>query len=461
MVTEDNTNRGGRPALAAGEQSVPLTFRVPASLRDRLDQALAGRPRSERLQEWTAAGTTRLEEQADATALRSRYDRTRPPTNPGRIAQTMETVDADLLLTEQLGYLPDSGHLSALEVYGPLKRMMAGIGHLRDRGNVHYRLDWATQPTRVGVEHGEPVWRREGEVTVWSHSGAWTTRPVLATATVALTLHWGQATWSGVGPGTILVASGNRRDATRFTGTICAHLIADLVPSLLVRQQVAEIMDRPEGQDPHQEDVPDWAELASPCAGSEQDADLRALKEAHANLCEQLGEALDDLVSERHTEVTGQVAAQIAARLTGAGWTVETRTEADVHAVWASRPAEGLAAFDAERDRLAGWAWPEQATRNWLATPLSTAQIVCWVPEQKTTTVTLISACPGDQVPGVELAEVDYSARPELQNLIERPEVVAFFAEVGYGPDNPEELMYLLDVDDEIPAGFETLTITL
>lgn len=75
------------------------------------------------------------------------------------------------------------------------------------------------------------------------------------------------------------------------------------------------------------------------------------------------------------------------------------------------------------------------------------------------TTVTLISAAPGDHVPGHELADPDC---PEVPGLMERPEVESFFAEHGYGPDEPDELMYLVTDDDaEIPSGFPTLTVEI
>lgn len=70
----------------------------------------------------------------------------------------------------------------------------------------------------------------------------------------------------------------------------------------------------------------------------------------------------------------------------------------------------------------------------------------------------LISARPGDLVPGHELADPDC---PDAPGLLDRPEVQAWFDSVGYGYDEPDELVYLLaeDDDEEIPDGFEYLRI--
>jgi hypothetical protein len=74
-----------------------------------------------------------------------------------------------------------------------------------------------------------------------------------------------------------------------------------------------------------------------------------------------------------------------------------------------------------------------------------------------TATITLISATPGDLVPGVELAHPDC---PEIPGLLDRPEVTAFLANNGYGLNDPDELVYLVADDNaEIPAGYPTLTV--
>ncbi|MFJ6566667.1 hypothetical protein ACIQNU_04555 [Streptomyces sp. NPDC091292] len=79
---------------------------------------------------------------------------------------------------------------------------------------------------------------------------------------------------------------------------------------------------------------------------------------------------------------------------------------------------------------------------------------------EDTMAVVLVSAQSGDQVPGHELADPDC---PEIPGLLDRPDVEAFMEAHGYGPDDPDELMYLVtesDLDD-IPDGFPTLTIRL
>lgn len=72
--------------------------------------------------------------------------------------------------------------------------------------------------------------------------------------------------------------------------------------------------------------------------------------------------------------------------------------------------------------------------------------------------VTLISASPGDVVPGRELSDPEC---PEIPGLLDRPEVRAFLAEHGYGPDNENELMYLVTDGDPAPDGFPTLTVNV
>ncbi|MFE6868324.1 hypothetical protein ACFVFS_17380 [Kitasatospora sp. NPDC057692] len=73
-------------------------------------------------------------------------------------------------------------------------------------------------------------------------------------------------------------------------------------------------------------------------------------------------------------------------------------------------------------------------------------------------TVHLVSATVGDRVPGHELAD---PGCPEAPGLMERPDVIAWMKAIPYGPDHPDELVYLVTEDDEIPDGFPTLTISL
>ncbi|MFJ2191640.1 hypothetical protein ACIOJE_27525 [Kitasatospora sp. NPDC087861] len=75
-------------------------------------------------------------------------------------------------------------------------------------------------------------------------------------------------------------------------------------------------------------------------------------------------------------------------------------------------------------------------------------------------TIHLVSAAPGDTVLGRELADPDC---PEYPGLLERPDVAAWLDALGYGPDNPDELVYLLTDDGPgtIPPGFAHLSLTL
>jgi hypothetical protein len=73
--------------------------------------------------------------------------------------------------------------------------------------------------------------------------------------------------------------------------------------------------------------------------------------------------------------------------------------------------------------------------------------------------ITLISAAPGDIVPGVELAE---PTCPDIPGLLERRDVTDWMAAVGYSPDNEDELVYLVtDPDETIPSGYPTLTVRI
>jgi hypothetical protein len=75
-----------------------------------------------------------------------------------------------------------------------------------------------------------------------------------------------------------------------------------------------------------------------------------------------------------------------------------------------------------------------------------------------TTTVVLISANPGDRVPGHELGDPDC---PDVVGLTEHPAVVEFFTAHQYDADHDDQLMYLVTDDTEIPAGFPALSVTV
>ncbi|WP_181785056.1 hypothetical protein [Streptomyces phytophilus] len=73
-------------------------------------------------------------------------------------------------------------------------------------------------------------------------------------------------------------------------------------------------------------------------------------------------------------------------------------------------------------------------------------------------TVALVSAAPGDRVPGRELGDPEC---PEIPGLMERPEVKSFFAEHDYDADHDDELMYLVTAGeiDMIPDDFPYLIV--
>ncbi|MFG2913344.1 hypothetical protein ACGF0D_10695 [Kitasatospora sp. NPDC048298] len=72
----------------------------------------------------------------------------------------------------------------------------------------------------------------------------------------------------------------------------------------------------------------------------------------------------------------------------------------------------------------------------------------------------LVSAAPGDHVPGYELADPDC---PDHPGLLKRPDVSEWLAAHDYDDDHPDELVYLVTGDDggAIPAGFDVLTVKL
>jgi hypothetical protein len=73
-------------------------------------------------------------------------------------------------------------------------------------------------------------------------------------------------------------------------------------------------------------------------------------------------------------------------------------------------------------------------------------------------TVALVSAAPGDRVPGRELGDPEC---PEIPGLMDRPEVKSFFTEHDYDADHDDELMYLVTAGeiDMIPDGFPCLIV--
>jgi hypothetical protein len=75
------------------------------------------------------------------------------------------------------------------------------------------------------------------------------------------------------------------------------------------------------------------------------------------------------------------------------------------------------------------------------------------------TIIALVSAHPGDLVPGYELADPN---RPFIPGLEERGDVQTFLSEQGYG-DDPEVLAYLVPGDKvrEISDGLDRLIVKI
>ena len=67
--------------------------------------------------------------------------------------------------------------------------------------------------------------------------------------------------------------------------------------------------------------------------------------------------------------------------------------------------------------------------------------------------ITLVNATYGDQVPGVEISQLgDLS-------FLTRDDVEGFFADCGYSPDNPAELVYAFPAGEYVvPYGFPAQT---
>ncbi|MEV8324527.1 hypothetical protein [Kitasatospora sp. NPDC056731] len=77
-------------------------------------------------------------------------------------------------------------------------------------------------------------------------------------------------------------------------------------------------------------------------------------------------------------------------------------------------------------------------------------------------TIYLVSAAPGDRVPGHELADPDCPSA-HFPGLLERQDVTAWLNAIPYNDDSPDELVYLVTEDDPgtIPAGFDTLMLEI
>lgn len=71
--------------------------------------------------------------------------------------------------------------------------------------------------------------------------------------------------------------------------------------------------------------------------------------------------------------------------------------------------------------------------------------------------ITLISAAPGDIVPGHELADPHC---PCVPGLALRDDVIEWMSNMGYGPDDPNELVYLV-IDPKEPIATRNPTLTI
>lgn len=77
--------------------------------------------------------------------------------------------------------------------------------------------------------------------------------------------------------------------------------------------------------------------------------------------------------------------------------------------------------------------------------------------DEDTEQIVLINATHGDKVPGVEVAELD-----DKLTFLTREDVKAFFADCGYGPDQPDELVYAFPAGEyTVPYGFPVQTFTV
>lgn len=73
--------------------------------------------------------------------------------------------------------------------------------------------------------------------------------------------------------------------------------------------------------------------------------------------------------------------------------------------------------------------------------------------DEDTEQITLVNATYGDQVPGVEISQLG-----DL-TFLTREDVEGFFADCGYSPDNPDELVYAFPAREyTLPYGFPAET---
>lgn len=130
----------------------------------------------------------------------------------------------------------------------------------------------------------------------------------------------------------------------------------------------------------------------------------------------------------------------------GKAWEKSEQATNDLAAARAAAVAE-VAAYAGSQSAAARLLGLDQSTVNKLVKKANRSK-----------SFTLISAAPGDTVPGYELAD---PSCPEVPGLLEHPGVLAFLDLHGYGPDAPDELMYLITDVNQIPAGFPTMTVRI
>jgi len=194
-------------------------------------------------------------------------------------------VDADQLYMEQTGELPRtlSWALSTDSIFidGILKRLMASMRSAVYRGNVSFVLEWdhdtkATRPVEYGIEAF-----CQGDLTVWSDGGEHSPRPWRLSARVEARMDdYGVGGFHAVPdtPGEAIVASRHTLEVTKFVGQSVANMIVGLLPGLLAREHIEDLLELPRSRMPLPGDVREWEELSQdwkckvrpPVAGPDQ-----------------------------------------------------------------------------------------------------------------------------------------------------------------------------------------------
>lgn len=78
--------------------------------------------------------------------------------------------------------------------------------------------------------------------------------------------------------------------------------------------------------------------------------------------------------------------------------------------------------------------------------------------DEDTEQIVLVNANPGDEVPGVEISQLD----DDRLTFLTREDVEAFYADCGYGPDQPDELVFAFPFGEyTLPYGFPAQTFNV